>query len=358
MAASGRDLAQVVAQDAKASMTAVSVAMAFTRTLEAEYGYLFSKVELDLATHFMTLGRQGLEGASWFLFSAVSSCPNRFQRFLLDKLVLPGFDLHMMLRKLMIKNKIHSAIEEGVEQVVFLGGGYDIRAFVSALQFPLVEYFECDRGQTRRIKVGGLGSIPEEIELDFTLHALDDGTVAVNHNLHYIDCDLLLPGQLQLKLIQHGFSPARKTLVIAEGLTMYFNEDEIKNLLGQLSAILSENDEVILSFMTETHVSSVNTAAVKNSNETLRFALPRERVVPFVRDAGFSVVGQFNSMNRFEELGAEREAEQVEYYYQLQRADYVPDKDLSDVPEMAFDIRPELVIEQNASDFQPVSSLR
>ncbi|WP_160116790.1 hypothetical protein [Legionella sainthelensi] len=36
---------------------------------------------------------------------------------------VPGYDHIMMLRKLMIKDKIESAIKSGIGQIIFLGGG-------------------------------------------------------------------------------------------------------------------------------------------------------------------------------------------------------------------------------------------
>lgn len=348
MAASNQDLNNLVAQDTKASMTAVSVAMAFMRTLDSEYSYLSTSEELALIKHFVTLGKQGLEGWNWGLFKAISACPNRLQRYILDSVVVPGFDLHMTLRKLMIKNKIQSAISKGVEQVVFLGGGYDIRAFVSALQYPAVKFFECDRGQTRRIKLNGLRTIPSDIELGaYEIHDLDEGTVLVNDNLFYIDCDLM-QDDLHLKLSQHGFSCSHKTLIIAEGLTMYFHELELKYLLGKLQLMLQEGDELILSFMTETYVSAINTAAVNESDEPLLFALPRESVVSFVGEIGFSVESQFDSMNRFAELGVARGASQMEYYYLLQRTDNIPNRSLNDIPEIDFEI-PEADLNDSAA---------
>ncbi len=82
-----------------------------------------------------------------------------------------------------------------------------------------------DCGPTRAHKIKGLKNIPKEVGLEnVSLTEQTDGSIVLGDNLRYIECDLG-ENNLQDKLKLHGFNQNRRTLVIAEGLTMYLSEE-------------------------------------------------------------------------------------------------------------------------------------
>ena len=92
-------------KDVKASVTALSVAMAFSRGLATQYQYLFSEAELELTTHLWQTGRQSLGWFNWMLSETISRTYYPLQQSFFNFLIAPGYDEVIMLRKLMIKNK-------------------------------------------------------------------------------------------------------------------------------------------------------------------------------------------------------------------------------------------------------------
>ncbi|KTD20990.1 O-Methyltransferase involved in polyketide biosynthesis [Legionella lansingensis] len=292
-----------IPDDIKPSVTALSVAMAFARSLDTGHVYLFSKQELALIKHFVNIGKQSLYGFNWVLSESLSHMPYSIQQSFFNAVVVPGYDQLIMLRKLMIKNKIESAIEAGVEQIIFLGGGYDIRALVTALIHPDIRVYELDRGPTREHKIKGLKTMPQEISLEEgSITELSDGTISVGNNLKYIECDLG-KNDLLNTLEVHGFEKEKKTLVIGEGLTMYLSQEENRALLTSLAKILKDNDEVLLSFMSEIASSKIAEASLKRSKETYRFSLAPQNVIAFVEESGFCVDRKFVAASMLDEVG-------------------------------------------------------
>lgn len=334
--------------DIKPSVTALSVAMAFVRSLDTGYLYLFSKQELELIRHFVNIGKQSLYGFNWILSEGLSRMPYSIQQSFFNAVVVPGYDHIIMLRKLMIKNKIESAIKSGIEQIIFLGGGYDIRALVTSLTHPDISIYELDRGPTREHKIKALKTLPEDLNLGGkNITELSDGTILLGENLRYIECDLSENNLLDT-LESHGFKQKR-TFVIGEGLTMYLSQDENKELLKSIAKILKENDELLLSFRSGIiKPSKIAEASLERSKETYRFSLAPQHVIAFVEESGFTVNGKFFAASMLEEIGdfsaaayhKKNKNSPKEYYYSLQKSslEFNEDRKIEDVADIKLEI--------------------
>lgn len=205
------------------------------------------------------------------------------QQMFFYKTVTPGYDSMILARKLMLKHKVETSIlSKDVQQVIFLGGGYDIRAFISSKKFPNVQFYELDRGQTRQIKLKALGDIPKEVGIGQTLIDIKDNAHIFNNNFFCIECDFLT-NNLEEVLKANGFKKGCKTLVVAEGLTMYLNKSGIRQLFTSLGNLLETHDELIVSFIPQI----INSAL---SKEKHCFSLPPHDVISFVSEFGFNVM--------------------------------------------------------------------
>jgi len=344
--------------DVKPSMTALSVAMAFMRSLDTEYEYLFTKQELELIKHICYVGKQSLVGMNWALGEGISALPYSMQQSFFNFVVLPGYDQIIMLRKLMVKNKIENAIKNGTKQIVFLGGGYDIRAFIISLTYPEVSIYELDRGPTRESKLKGLKTIPKTMGFDgINIQELSTSSVIVNKNLYYIACDLS-KDSLSEKLYEHGFSKENKTLIIAEGLTMYLSKDENQNLLLSLSKILDDESELLLSYGSEIPHSKIAETSLKSSNEFYRFSLHPQKVISFVEGCGFSINAKFDVTTMLEKIGDSSASiyqkndqnRPKEWYYSLQKLPSLKDNmTIDDIPSIDLEIPNKPVKEKSRS---------
>lgn len=139
-------------------------------------------------------------------------------------LALPFFRDGIRLRTRYIDDCVQAAIADGIDQVVMLGTGFDSRA----LRMP----------ELARTRV---------FELDFP-DQLDRkrGVLAGEHTDHitYVPCDLATH-ELGTALVQAGFVPARRAVVVWEGVTTYLGTRGTEQTLAALSAFLTAGSRVV-----------------------------------------------------------------------------------------------------------------
>lgn len=297
-------------QELKSSVTAICVAAGFARAVLTGFDHLFHVKEAHLTNHLCNVGRQSLRGFNWALSEGLSMLPYSWQSSFFSKAAVPSYDHVVMMRKLMIKQKIERAIHEGVQQIIFLGGGYDVRGLMTAVAHKNVHVFELDRGPTRESKMKGLDTLPASFGFEF---------VDV-FNMHYIDCDLG-KDNLQKVLASNGYSEDAPTLVIVEGVTMYLTEEANRQLLINLQKLLNKNSEVLLSYGSGAYYTALQKSVQSSSNELYQFSLPVDQVIKFVREFGFDVSAKFCAMDALHLINDEN----ADYYVkrpQLARETY------------------------------------
>lgn len=337
-------------KQAGASLTALSVLAGYVRAMEA----------LDLSnSHEALLGKHIINTAilseqsyvNWTLEKAIFSLSNEGQRKFFEFIVAYQYDALLFTRKKMVTQQINkSIIDNHVRQVVFLGDGYDMAAFFGSLNHTHINFYALDRGETRQNKLKALETIPHDIELPkFKITQCDNGTVKINDNLHYVECNFI-EEDLCETLVANGFNREEKTLVIAEGVTMYLNKQEVSNLLKCAYQLINEHDNFLLSFTTSPPTSKLMNFFVSLSKENYRFHLPMEKVPDFVSQAMFDVSGKMTFKDRFDLLGSSEEIEEFKSYpYKKQEIYYLLEKDsqllesgkvknIDSIPTMGFNL--------------------
>lgn len=332
--------------EAKPSITALSVANGFRLGLEDGMGAWFEADALPLTTRIIQLAMtrerkawvRGLEKGVYYLL------PNAMQSSLFSMLGLRGYHTYITMRKLLIREQIATAIElRGIQQVVVLAGGFDVRALLAAREYPEVKFFELDRGETRQIKMQALREfLPEKINMA----EQKNGTLQVNDNLTYISCDLAQQ-KLADVLDAHGFQREKPAMILAEGLTMYLPENAMHDLMRSCAELLTENGELLLSFSTQlSDHSTVAKAARSINNEDYLFKLSMDEVCRYVNGFGFAVCAKANHVKMFMQAGDLANAEYYgqhndfhkEVYYRLQKDARVLEsiQDIKAVPDFEY----------------------
>ncbi|SHE79653.1 methyltransferase, TIGR00027 family [Seinonella peptonophila] len=182
-----------------------------------------------------------------------------------ERVILPGTSLHLGLRKQWFERRTVEAIQNGMKRVVILGAGYDTLAYRMHTEHPDIEWIEIDHPATQQLKKEA-----------FMKH----GTIHSNLSFKSIDFtkDRLLPFLKELE--------EKPTIFIAEGLLMYLSEEQINELLDQISK--SSNQELIL----------LGTAMRPLKGGKLAFAEsswlnPNRFHEPFLWGIGSEQIGQF-----------------------------------------------------------------
>lgn len=312
-------------QEKKASSTAFFVLDGFVRGIQGRYQGAFTVDEVTFANQMRrTILSKYQDTKQWATLGIFSLFPNAIHRPLINSQVKTDYYRHMVGRKLAIKNKIQNAIEAGVEQVIFLGAGYDIRPYVAAENTPNVNFYEIDTGETRRIKDEALnelksGDIPENLFL-------------VDHNF--------ADGDAFSTLKNHRFDKNKKTLVIAEGLTPYLKENEVKALLSSIKDNLRDDTEVLISFTKQPVQHSKLDGAVRGqAGEEYQSNLPQEEIIPFVNENGYSVEQKLMHNDLHEKMsnGTETVNDPIQENYVLitpSDSDDKQENDLDNIPNM------------------------
>lgn len=154
----------------------------------------------------------------------------------------PGFLKHFPARKNMIEEEAEHQIQDnGVEQVVVIGGGIDPLALVKSRQFPHVSFIEFDHPATQAFKLSVVNS--PEFQKDF-------GTKPPN--LQFVADDLNNLTVVQV-LKNAGYDPRKKTFFLLEGVLPFVPIEASKKTLSDLYENSVPGSVVIMGAMNRAH---------------------------------------------------------------------------------------------------------
>jgi methyltransferase (TIGR00027 family) len=224
---------------------------------------------------------------------------------LIEYLMMPGITLHYVLRKRYIEEHTVKAIQEGTTQVINLGAGFDTLAYRLSKQYPNVNFIEADHPATHQAKKQALLTPQNELE-----------------NLHLFPIDFTIQ-KLEEELAKcSGFKKDRKTTFILEGVLMYLNETQIRQLFESLKQVINANVRVIFT-AAEPASKSRNSYGpllkmyLKVKKEGLNWICEKENLGSFVKSMGYSLDHLANyrefkqSYLAFDETGVLHEGEYI-----------------------------------------------
>lgn len=182
------------------------------------------------------------EAYGWFV-DAVSPFAGRLARALgrsslreityaSERLAIPGITLHYAVRKRYLEDACRRALADGVSQVLVLGAGYDTLALRLHREYPDVLFVECDHPATQRVK----RRVVEERAL-------------AGPSLQLLPVDL---GQRTLEEAIASLPEYRSsadTFLIAEGLTMYLQPEDMDALFAFLRESAGPGSRFAFTFM-------------------------------------------------------------------------------------------------------------
>jgi len=201
--------------------------------------------------------------------------------------ILPGLDNSIIARVRYFDDFIMKSIDEGLEQLVILGAGYDSRPYrIGGLE--RIKTFEVDHPGTQAVKI-------EKVKKIFG--SLQDHVVFVPVNLGVED--------LGQKLLENGYDPSKKSLFIMEGLSYFIPLSVIDEILSFIAENSSKGSCILFDYYPGSVVDGTcNLEMVKNLHkllmqveEPLKFGIKDGMIEAFLMERGFSQVHNVTSLD-------------------------------------------------------------
>jgi len=144
---------------------------------------------------------------------------------------MPGSLGALLCRVRYIDDVLKGSLEDGIEQLVILGAGFDSRAYrIAGLDH--VQVFEVDLPGTVKLKQtrveNVLGAVPEHVTL-------------VGMNFDQQNLDAVLKGA--------GFQKGKRTLFIWEGVTQYLTAEAVDNTLRFVSGVSGVRSAIVFTYV-------------------------------------------------------------------------------------------------------------
>lgn len=145
--------------------------------------------------------------------------------------IMPGFALHLGLRKRFFDDEVRALLARGMPQVIVLGAGFDSLAARLAPQFPRVSFFELDQDPMSALK-------------ERALRKLD----LCRDNLHLVPLRLGDASFAATLASCASWRPDAPSCVLAEGLLMYLDAPAAASVL-EAAGRFPSGSRLIFSFV-------------------------------------------------------------------------------------------------------------
>jgi methyltransferase (TIGR00027 family) len=186
--------------------------------------------------------------------------------------MLPGIVLHYVLRKCAIADAVTRALNDGCQSLVVMAAGFDALGWRTSRDHPHVRVSEVDHPATQAVKAHAVGrtqGLPQFHPLD-----LDAGSIAT-----------LLDRE-------------RPTVVVAEGLLMYFAEDQVATILRDIATTVAPGSRVVFTCMTSDRDGRLGFPAghplidrwLVHQREVFRWGIRAEALPAFLAGIGLRVI--------------------------------------------------------------------
>ena len=197
----------------------------------------------------------------------------------------PGVNGYLVVRDRYIDDVLQNFLNEGMQQLVILGAGYDSRAY----RFDLagqVKTFEVDHPATQSDKLAKLqaifGRAPEHViyvPIDFNTQTLGG------------------------RLLEHGYTPNLKTLFIWQGVTMYLSGEAVDATLAFVVRRSGAGSAIVFDYVYRSTLEGIHKHSEIGgmrryrfiTGEGLTFGIPEGTITAFLRERGFQQAKDVNA---------------------------------------------------------------
>ena len=215
--------------------------------------------------------RSGLFRSAWY---------QAYQRAL-ESQIIPGIQLHYALRKLQLERFAQASLERNARQVIVLGAGFDTLCLRLTEQYRQVTFIEIDHPNTQTLKIQSLSKRGKQPD-----------------NLHFISNDFMEKDLSAVLQDSDSIDKKAPTLIIAEGLLMYLNEQVVGKLLNTMRDTFQSGCFVAFTFMVPDDTGKIrfhNSSRLVDwwlqfKNEPFTWGMKVKDVNEFISSCGFTLI--------------------------------------------------------------------
>jgi len=208
------------------------------------------------------------------------------RRLFVSRFAPMGVYEYVIARTKYIDQVFSDAVDQGVEQVLIFGAGFDTRSIRLLPDDSAVRVFEVDAEVTQKAKLGRLGEVG----------------VPIPDNTTYIAIDFLKDDPME-RLMANGFQRGRRCLFILEGLLMYLDDDAVDSTFRLIHELSGEGSRVVFDYIYSSVLSHEEryfgerelSKNVSDSGEPWTFGFEEGKVGECLRVYGFNIEEECNS---------------------------------------------------------------
>jgi methyltransferase (TIGR00027 family) len=194
----------------------------------------------------------------------------------LYELIGPGVMAFVTARERYIDDFLKACLDEGLDQVVILGAGFDTRAYrIAGIEQTRV--FEVDHPATQAVKLKRLKKVINPLPGHVTFLAVDFNTQALAKGLH-----------------SGGYDEQGKTLFIWQGVTLYLTPEGVDSTLAFIANHSGPGSAVIFDYSSTAYLRGTRQSATRLSRwvtrvigERMIFGIDPGQIEPFLTQRGF-----------------------------------------------------------------------
>lgn len=193
---------------------------------------------------------------------------------------------YVIARTRYMDDYLKTCMDDGIEQLVILGAGYDTRAYRIPDDAHAIRIFEVDHPATQEVKVRKLKRL----------------SPSVTANVTYVATDFE-QGSFEQELFKSGYKDTLKTVFVWEGVTYYLTERAVDETLAFVKTSSVPGSSIIFDYIPSEVIQQIGVSKtadtlidqLEQSGEPLVFGLVPARIEDFLGRRGFRDVHNVSS---------------------------------------------------------------
>ena len=194
----------------------------------------------------------------------------------IKKQIPKGMFEYVIVRTKYFDNVFNNALKIGTKQIVFLGAGFDSRAYQFNRMLSDTKIFELDAKATQEYKMA----------------CLQKNDVDVPQQVSFIPTNFEKDDSISI-LSKYGYDKTEQTLFLWEGVTFYLFPYTVKRMLRILRMNSGKGSRICFDFQAIQKDDGLIDTGLKN--EVIKFGIEIDKIDDFVQSHKYSVIEHITS---------------------------------------------------------------